>query len=728
MEQNYRTTRLPTSASQQSSIGGAYWDTPSNILADDANVSWIGYFSGGDSGGSINGTDFDYNLPENAVIDGIVLSVDGQNIGCYGNIDIGITGTSSKDIGTLSGDYGDATDLWGASEITVADLADLSVTVLTGDVSGGDGYAEINYFEITVYWHIDMSTAPADVPVRVDYKVYSSDGDYLGLIPKVESELGFPQDINSAGSTIEIVSRTRAENEVTVEPLLTEAGEEILTESGLPLLAAHTNYVIAPGDSEQQAIFKNGNRVKAWLYNYWHPNGKLMFSGQINKIAPAYTGEDGGVKVTVMSDGLDLSNYVARGYPFSYTTDQSQTSDDTYLDLETYSYGGWIRYGQTWRTGAGVTNIGAIRIQVRYTADVTLTVYDRPNGNVLGSVTKSISNPTMAEEEFEFPSLIEVEENTDYFMALSCPAGQNFRIRRNSAGGYANGAIYESSYSGGSGGGSYAINSSLGDFWFITKSGTPTTITTYSTQDPVTGMMSSILLDYNNRGGLVTERDFEATGLSLTNTFNLAFILDAAGTVLSLAPAGYYMYVDLGTAEMDMLPTSETPDFTVVKGRHLEGLDPVLSIENLKNYLYLIGGDTGGGTNLFRKYEDTTSISRYGLRSGSKSDNRVTLTATADAIGDTFIEENAIENQETSITVLDTAMDITLLTPGKTIGFRNFGNFIDDFVLKIVRREYTVGAVTLTLGKLPVRMNDEVQRINRELLNEQSADNPSAPS
>jgi hypothetical protein len=133
---------------------------------------------------------------------------------------------------------------------------------------------------------------------------------------------------------------------------------------------------------------------------------------------------------------------------------------------------------------------------------------------------------------------------------------------------------------------------------------------------------------------------------------------------------------------------------------------------------------------LFRDYPDSESSAFYGLRTVAQTDNRVTTTATANAIGDTFIEENSDEQQETSLTVLNEHMDITLLTPGKTIGFRNFGNFIDDLVLQVVRRDgnYSKGTATLTLGRLPVRMNDEVERINRQLLNEQTINNPTAPS
>ena len=362
---------------------------------------------------------------------------------------------------------------------------------------------------------------------------------------------------------------------------------------------------------------------------------------------------------------------------------------------------------------------------------MTVSVYDGVpgvSGDLIGSVTQAVSNGVMTATQFEFASLIPVTASTDYFLAIWLNTGETMYVAYQNTSVYANGSMYDSTYSGGSGGGAFVPIAY--DLYFVTKSGTPTTTTTYTSDDPVADMAHGILLDYNGRGGLITERDFTATGLSLTYTFVVSFIYDAIKKILELCPTGYYAYVDVGTAEIDILPVATTADFTVVRGRHINELNLALSIEQVKNYLLLSGGDTGGGVNLYRQYQDQQSSANYGLRTSTKSDNRVTLSATADAIGSTFIEELSEEVQETSLTVLNEHIDITLLTPGKTIGFKNFGNFIDDMVLQIVRREpnFSDGTVVLTLGRLPIRMNDEIQRINRDLLNEQTINNPSQPT
>lgn len=733
MQQNFQTTK---GAGNGANVGPGYppnasWSNPERITTDDGSSASIGFFEGGQNGDTLVASQFGFNLPDFAVIDGVAVTVDGSNTGCFGTIQLNADLTGFKDVGALNQTYGGATDLWDAPEITPAEINDtgFGISIDLADVSGGDGAAGVDYVEITVFWHIELPAAPADVPNRVVHKVYSRDGAYLGDLPN-PGPFAFSQDKDTAGAVLNLKCATKAENVTTTEPLLTGDEEIITTANDLPILAQVTDVIIARGNSNEDAIFKNSNRVKTYLYNYWHPNGKLMFSGQINKVRFQYGGGNSTVDLAILSDGLDMGNFIARGFPFNYTNDVSQTSQNGYVTVTQGSgkaAAQWQRYGQTWLTGGGVVNIGAITLRLQGTATVTLEIRDAPNGNVLGSVTKSVAAGSATNIDFEFAQLISVESAEEYFMAVSVAPGQSIRVyRHGTSGTYANGSMYSSSYAGGSGGGSYAAVS--GDFYFVTKYGTPTTTTTYSTDDPVTEMMSGILADYNARGGYITERDFEATGLSLTYTFNQMTIYDALKKVLELSPTGYYSFIDLGTAEIDILPISETADFTVVKGRDVNQLSIELSIEQVKNYLLFTGGDTGGGTNLYREYQDSESASMYGQRVAVQADNRVTLSATADAIGETFTEENAAETQETSITVLNTTMDITLLTPGKTIGFRNFDNFIDSMVLQIVRRDFTPNAVTLTLGRLPVRMNDVVQRINRGLLNEQTINNPSAPS
>ena len=733
MQQDYQITKAPTTASTSASGGHgtpSLWQNVSRITADDGSSASWGAFEGG-QGSEISGNNFGFVLPPDAVIDGIQVNIDGSQTGSYGNVTINVPGTSGKAIGALNGSYGSSTDLWGATSIDPDDIESISVSADTTDVSGGDGVATMDYMSVTVYFHIDLVTAPADVPTRVAYKVYSRDNRYLGELPKVNTPFAFPQDINSAGSTIQLTCGSTIDGGVITEPLLTQSLEPIQTQDGEDILATVSTNLIARGNSPDDALFKNSNRIKIWVYNYWYPNGKLMFSGQVNKVSFKYGGGTSAVNLTVISDGLDLSNIIARGFPFAYTNDQAQTGQDGYVTVSEGGgkFSGWQRYGQSFTTGASTHNIGAIALLVQGSADVSVNLYDAPNGNFLGSVTKNVNDGAPTVEQFNFPQLIGVPVSTVRFFSISLGEGQSLNVYRNSnSAGYSGGAMYDSSYSGGSGGGSYI--SSTGDLYFVSKYGAPTTSITFNSKDPVTNMASDVLADYNTRGGYIHRRNFQATGLSLSYPFNMATVFDVIKKVLELSPTGYYSYIDLGTAEIDIVQMSETADFTIVRGKDVNQMELSLSIEQVKNYLLETGGEVSPGVNLFKEYSSPLSAAFYGPRYVSKTDNRVVLDATADAIGETFIEENADETQDTTVTILNTTMDITLLTPGKTLGFRNYGNFIDEMILPIARREINLSAgyTTLTLGRLPVRQSDEIQRINRDLQNEQTVNNPSAPS
>lgn len=748
MEQNYSAAKIPGTAADGGG-GGVAWATVNNAKVEDGVLATCGLVGPGGGGGSPNQlklTNFGFSIPANAVIDGITVRAKVQTTGGVAGLDTNLVNliysggatananTPNPGIfwtGTLNWiTHGSNSTVWGRTW-TPAEINNSAFGVALAAFPGtGTAVINIDAVEISVFWHIEMpQVLDNDVPTRFDYKVYSRDGRYLGRLPKVTSKFGFAQDINSAGSSIVVTCGKFVRNETTASPLLTEAGDVITTESDLPIMATSTELLVTTGESADDAIFKNSNRVKVWMYSRRYPNGKLMFSGQINRVEFKYGSADPTVKLTIYSDGLDLNNFIARGYPFAYTTDVSQTNytGGYPINFDGGKGAGWYTLGQSWKVGGGVTNIGAITVSLQGAADVTLSVYDAVNGNLIGSATQAVANGSLAEVQFQFANLIPVTPGNTYFFALWLAPGQTLNVLIQNPGTYADGQAYDSTYGGGSGGGSFLIGTA--DLYFKTASGLPTTTTTYSTQDPVTGMAHGVLLDYNSRGGLIRERDFEATGLSLTYTFVVSFIYDVIKKVLELAPSGYYSYVDLGTAEIDIKQMSDTADFTVVRGRHINELNLALSIEQVKNYLLLSGGPTAG-VNLYRDYTDAISASAYGIRTATKSDNRITVAATADAVGDSFTEENADERQETTLIVKDEHVDITQFTPGVTIGFKNFGNFIDDMVLQVVRREpnFSDGIATLTLGRLPVRMNDEVQRINRELLNEQTLANPTAPS
>ena len=126
MEQNYSSTKLPTAASTVATghtTPTSVWQDVNNILSDDStSATWGAYLAG--QGASITGATFNLpKQPDNAVIDGIQVYVEGSQTGCYGNVTINPAGTTGKAIGALNGSFGGPDDLWGATSIAPSAIA-----------------------------------------------------------------------------------------------------------------------------------------------------------------------------------------------------------------------------------------------------------------------------------------------------------------------------------------------------------------------------------------------------------------------------------------------------------------------------------------------------------------------------------------------------------------------------------------------------------------------------
>lgn len=727
--------------------GGNAWSNPNNAKVEDGSVASA--FGGPGGGGGIinqlNVTNFGFNIPALAVIDGIKMEAKVDSDG--GSSDSGLIyllyngGSSSPSntpnagqnwfhAGLAWNTYGGPTSLWGRTwtpaEINHANFG----ASLSNRRNTSTGTSSVDAVRITVYWHYALPTTPADVPIRFIHRVYNG-ARYLGILPKVTSPFAYALDINSVGSTLNIECGVSADT--ASQPgsrITTEAGDPITDESGNYIYTDGQPPIVGRGSDVDPKIIQNGNRIEVWQYDYYNPNGKLVFNGQVRRIGASYgQSSENKIKMLVVSTGADMDDYIARGGPFNYTNDVSQTSQNASVVVNGYG-GGWNRYAQSWLVGAGAAKLGAITLLLNGAADVTISVYDNPNGgNLLGTITKSVNTGGVAAAvQFAFSSLITQVVGSTYYFTVAVGNGQAITLYYSTSAPYANGQMYNSSYGGGSGGGGYYAMT--GDLYFVTAYGVPTTTATYTSQDPSTGMLKPIIDDYVLRGGKInySASSIDATGLSLTVQFNTETILDALKKLLTTAPAGFYYYVDLGTNTLYFKQTLSTATLKLIKGRHLTKLDLEMSIENVKNDLLFSGGEVSPGVNLYKEYVDQTSKTLYGQRLAKQSDNRVTVSATADAIGNSYIAENKNEYYETSVSISAQTMDLTLLKPGMTVGLRGFGGFVETLVLQITHIEYTPAQATLTIGNLPQKFSNEFESVIRGLVAQQTISNPSAPS
>lgn len=262
---------------------------------------------------------------------------------------------------------------------------------------------------------------------------------------------------------------------------------------------------------------------------------------------------------------------------------------------------------------------------------------------------------------------------------------------------------------------------------YVLKSGSNTTVT-YNSTAP-NAILALALDNFNSQGGLVSYSDssISATGTTVSYTFRLNTILEVIKKCLELAPYDWYWYVGLGDNTVYFMDRPTTPSHYFVLGQHIESLDLEYNIEEITNLVYFTGDETAD-VPLFKTYTDATSIANY--RQGLKriSDHRVTLSASADLISEGEIDRNDTPRYRSSITILSEAYNIEEIYLGQLVGFRNFGNYIDDVTLQIVAIDYEPDKVTLQLDTLLPRVNKRIEDLTRNMIELDNQNLPTAPS
>lgn len=685
----------------------------------------------------------DVNL---AVIDGIQVDIDRMGPGNYisdysvqlmknngSNVSVAVGSNYAKtapwpnSLGWATrATYGGPSDLWGttwtAAELTNAWFG-VAVAAQNSNVSAGVT-ASVQFIGVTVYWH----PKPADVKKRYQCKVYNRAGTFLGSIPQLSSVFSLSQDINTAGAQISLkcplsidtaqLQSTGSLQDETGADLQDESGNSLLTEGSVPLVSVGTG----------TGLIRNGNRVIVTEVSYWYPTGRVLFRGTIENWR-ASIGDSDELTMLVYSDGSDLDNYMLLGGTQTYTLDQSQTTNTQSSAISTSgTTHDWE--GQTFTVGAGVTNLAAITVYLTGTAHVTLSVYDSAvsgSQNLLTSIKQTVT-AAAGEVQFNFANHVNVTPGAKYFFGVAPDDGETISIAYSNTGAstYAGGEWYRNYVTNNN---TWGLNNTV-DLYFKTYSSTGQTTATFGTQDPSTGMLKSIIDEYRGRGGLInySSTSIDATGISVPYSMTTNTVLDGIKAMLDLSPTTFYWYVEIATNTLYFKKTNTTADVKLVKGRHINGIDLSASIENMVNNFYFSGGEVSPGVNLYKVYSDSTSIALYGPRLDRRSDNRVTLTATADAVGTSAIATQKDEVFQTTVTLSDSTIDTASLHVGQVVGFAGFGSFIDSLLMEVVRVDYTPDETTLTLGALPKQLNEEVERINRELIALQTIANPTNPS
>lgn len=164
------------------------------------------------------------------------------------------------------------------------------------------------------------------------------------------------------------------------------------------------------------------------------------------------------------------------------------------------------------------------------------------------------------------------------------------------------------------------------------------------------------------------------------------------------------------------------PDGTLSGIRVQGAVSTITTGHQLNNFKVELASFSGSG--VFKRYVDQDSIDNYRRGLSRMQDNRVTSETSADAIATSHIQEFNAPRYTSQISITSATYPIRTIKPGDLIGFRNFGNFIDEVTMQVVRIDYNADEVNLSLDTIPPSVPKRIEDIRRNLNQAEVDDNP----
>lgn len=558
---------------------------------------------------------------------------------------------------------------------------------------------------------------------EVIYSVFSSLGSSLGVLESVVSDFGVSNEVNTTGGVLNIdVKRDNS--------------------------------------SEYDSRFEVGNILKIHIRNIANPNGYLVFKGYVGSIRTDY--ENNLISLSVNPYSEKLSKYI-HTTPLTLDYDNSTYSTDTW----TYSYDTYQgSILDSFTTGVGVTSLKAIAVYVsKYYSDDIDQVMQAHIFSSKASAQASASTPLASSSETSIesgsfswivctlPETLTVTESTTYWVRID--------------------GVYEAGVSsaqikfGLDSAGSHSIKTfptwawadvATSDLLLRTYTGVEDTTVTYTNAD-VSDILRSALDSQIAQGGVITYNalSVEDTGVLVTYTTNSDSVKATIDFCLSSAPKGWTYYIDPATNVFYFRAerSTELIDHTIAMGDSIKSMVHTKNFESLANTVYFTGGDTGGGSNLFVKDYDQSSVTKYGIVSVSLNDSRVTTTATAQEIISAYLDRYSEPVDTVVITLEDLNKGVNTQEKGYNIeslelqqNVRITGlerdsiwdldlfdldeyvstSYIGGLVLQIVRVDYSRDSISITLN-IPLESSFKyVAKTKRAVDVLNTVNNPTAPS
>jgi len=245
---------------------------------------------------------------------------------------------------------------------------------------------------------------------------------------------------------------------------------------------------------------------------------------------------------------------------------------------------------------------------------------------------------------------------------------------------------------------------------------TAANITTIPQTSDIGVMFRALMLRYitraNNPKLNYTSSSIQATSAgSATYTFEMMTYRESIDKMLSMSPNNWYWYVN--ASNLVSFSPKATSAFTdkyhsFVFGKHFRNIKATTSIEKVKNSLLFWNGIVGVGE-IYKLYSDTESILKQDRRTEKMTDRRVGDEATADMIGEAFIDKHKAPAVSVQVEIVDSNLaddnklcgyDIESIEPGDICNFYGFDETLSDIFqenMMINRVEYRLDKAIITV-------------------------------
>lgn len=284
------------------------------------------------------------------------------------------------------------------------------------------------------------------------------------------------------------------------------------------------------------------------------------------------------------------------------------------------------------------------------------------------------------------------------------------------------------------------------------EDGNATTIT-YSSVNPAY-MFTDVISKASDLLISTTSTSVDNAPDTATATFRANTVYEALVKIVELAGADFFWYTDANRIAYLRKIDTRRIDHKFTFGKHFTEFEVEKSIGDMTNEVFFIGGDVLG-TPLYKKYTATSSQSTWGNYQKRLSDQRVTVSDTAEKFADFELNNNDHPSTVMRFKLADSNIagewgyDIETLKPGDLIAVENIverkETLWDDFLWdvdywdysiegsvaqpQIIRRiTYSLGGVTLEIGNAIETIHTRIAEIARRVDTGQTENIPGTPS